>query len=403
MNDVIVYNKNENRGFAKACVMYFGAQILFQLTNGTSVNTIGKIVTLGLFLAYSLFGTRNHLVDGRKIRIWLLFLLCQCGTIVCSIHYGIDFEGFISLFMVIAQTFLFLVFRGETRWGEDEVRIVLKGFVYIVLILAIYSFLTERMSVNAILAMNSAYGGSWKSFLVSNHEYGCYLSLAIISAHILYSLTKDMKMLLFIALFAVCLLMTFSRTSYLALAAYFFVYLFFSKRKKGAIALLAVTVFLYMTVFAKSQSISSFLDNIVFRKQGNNDVRFGIYEWAFSFFKSHNILFGSGYSLINNVFYRETGLRGLHNTYLTVLNTGGISMMCFFVTFLIHFIITPIKRRDNDARWMMFLGAVIFYIVYGIPNNNLIFFSSTMGYASLLICFMVSMYHGNFLVNESLE
>ena len=78
-------------------------------------------------------------------------------------------------------------------------------------------------------------------------------------------------------------------------------------------------------------------------------------------------------------------------------------MMCFFVTFLIHFIITPIKRRNIDARWMMFLGAVIFYIVYGIPNNNLIFFSSTMGYASLLICFMVSMYHGNFLVNESLE
>lgn len=375
---------------------YWLAIILWQwirpVANRSLLDTIVKV---GVFVFVLVFASKYGnfgftFVAGSCL---LLFIVTQAATLLID-QGNITSATIITVAFMIIQIIVFLfLLRNETISKNYLIKFCY--FIYILaVIMAVYNvvFHSNRFFLT-FASGGGAYGSECKSFLYSNHEFGVYLSIGIISS-IWLLINKKLNILLFIISIAFLfanLMSTYSRTAILGLLLALFFVLFFASTKAFVVYSVSIAAALIVilnnstlySIFIGKLMKGSFEQGALF-DQGRATQYAG--EWdSFQNASFFNKLFGYGYTM--------TGGEGGHNAYLTILNTGGIIMFSFFAFVIILGIYYSVKTIKVEKRTGgLMLGFVAFTLMYMVAQTPILFYSTMDSFFITMVAVLIPKY-----------
>ncbi len=400
---MIQATESKTKNILKVMFIYWISIILWQtvrpVANRSLVDTLVKITLLFPTILYSL--RHNKLSQGGMMLFYsLVFVLTQCITLLFDTgSFGLS--QVITVVFMVMQIVIFLILLYREPCKARMVERFCAWLVTVAAIMSVYNVIFNfRSFSHTFSGGGGSYGYECASFLYSNHEFGLYLSTAIISLFWLFLKKKvrTARFLLALSLLLVNLLSTYSRTAILGLLVALFLLTFFYNKK----------VFLYLLIisavcFALIVNIE-FLDDLIFKSvlKGtfNNDgvmdeERASMYTKELEAFKQGDLiqkLFGQGYAGAS----RYEG----HNAYLVILLTGGVCMFAFFL-FVIAFGLYKafgVLRRDA-LMGALLLGYIAFALLYMMAQTPILFYSSMDSFFITMIAIMVPLYVSNGMKN----
>lgn len=401
--------KFENMPVVIVLFMYWFILVIWQNINGnyisrTKTDLVIKLIVLVLLTAYFLF--RDVHIKKNNLLIWLIFTIYFFMMMVLMSD-NLSFSTIIFYIFPVLFSFLTLVCHSETEISKKYYLYFLNLFIIIVLYMTLYSVFFQTEHFTNIFSINNAYGNELSSFLTSNHEYGMNLVFGIIASFICYKEVKwkGNKKLIYvfiIALFGINLILTFSRTSYLALVTFFTIYLLLSKRLlvKGASVFIALVV-IYI-IFS-----NGFLYNYIFKillKSNNDAGRFVMWESALKEFLNFPIInqfFGKGYEQISSNYSLRFGHDNLHNMFAQNLVMWGFFGFSYFIGILFSSIRNGIKIKKYDKEmFSVFIAMIFCSVAIMITNTTCIMTSSLNSYMLTIFTIIIPKYVINSIYNS---
>lgn len=286
---------------------------------------------------------------------------------------------------------------------EKEVIIFLNSIIGLSLFAAIYAIIFCTKHFISVFQITNAYGNELMSFFESSHEYGLYISAAIVCCIICIDITKKegvrKRIFYFVALMILIpnLILTFSRTAILGLVCYGAIYIFFAGKsvlRKWIYAGILFAIVMYLFV----PDINMFVNNIVFKKN-NLAGRGTLVNVAIDLFKQGSLiekLFGYGIYYSREYVKLMTSHESVHNAYLQVLLQFGVVGLFWFVGALVKLIADAIKVMKYDRYWgATFLGIVVWASAMMMTNTFLIFTSSIDCYFLTIFAIIMPKYAMN--------
>ncbi len=281
--------------------------------------------------------------------------------------------------------------------------------VIVVAYIALYALIFCFDQFQNVFSIDNAYGNELKSFLLSSHEYGLYLSFGIMAAILCMEFdpegTRRKKgwYIAAIVLFSANLLLTFSRTSLLAFAVMMLCYVLIFAKKKLRNWVIAITVVAVATVLLVP-SLREFFWEIVMK--GNNDAgREGLTTLALDIYSIGNAqkrIVGTDYSIVRGILASSKQLGSFHNAYLQMLVANGMLGVGILVTVSVvtfRDIYVTIKQGTQWSRLPKFFIAFnCAAIVFMFFNTTCLFASSIDSYFLTLFASIVPKY-----VNRSIR
>ena len=336
-------------------------QNIGEYTARTTIDTMLKTGLLGfLTISYIIYVGKNQKIKPLNLALFTVFMLTQLITLF--------FEPSLELSTVVAYVFpllfLFLscVYGDGYKINKKQYVAFLNCVIAVAAYTAIYAIFFESEHFTDAFSISSAYGNELTSFFISNHEYGMYLLAGIISSIVCLEFKKDKPLnkkiiyILCILLFVPNLILTYSRTSILAMVGFLVMYVLFrgkSQIKAGLIFMIIAMIFSY----AIWEPFREFILKIVLK---DNDLagRDNLYQLAIDFYKESDFLhqiFGSGMQVAKRFFSDETSHGSVHNGYLQVLVYYGAVGLIFMVSFILNRINASIKLVKKDR----FVGTLV--------------------------------------------
>ena len=281
--------------------------------------------------------------------------------------------------------------------------------VIVVAYIAVYALIFCFDQFKNAFTITNAYGNELKSFLLSSHEYGMYLAFGIMGAILCMEFdlnctkVKRAWYIVAIVLFAVNLLLTFSRTSILGLAVMFLCYVLLFAKKKVRNWIIALVVVLVST-FLLVPTLREFFWEIVMK--GNNDAgRESLATMALDIYRIGNAekrLVGTDYNIVRGILSTGKKLGSFHNAYLQMLVANGlIGVVTLVSVSVVTFrdIYNTIKMNTPWSRLPKFFIAFnCSAIVFMFFNTACLFASSIDSYFLTLFVAIVPKY-----VNKSIR
>ncbi len=385
--------------------LYWAVLVVWQnVGRSASRGTSDMIVKLMLLGYFSLYFLRRAKEMNKKILV--IFLL--------GISLAITFIGQepMSLSTIIAYIYplLFMVMvYGVGDWhmiGKKHLLAFCKCVILITLYAAVYAVIFQWDQFLTALSLSNSYGNELKSFFISNHEYGLYLVAAIVSCLMCIQMTPKMNLIwkIFysaaILLFGVNLILTFSRTSLLALVIFLILFGVFGKgsvRKWIIIAGIAVISFIVL-----SSQAQNFIYEIIL-KENNLAGRDYLYTGAVNMYKNGNLvqkLFGHGITNARQYFESTFDHGSVHNAYLQIILYYGLVGLMALIGFLASQLIICIRFIRKD-RFMgaIHLGLVVSAATMLFTNTMIIFTSPIDSYFMTIFMFIIPKYVRNAINN----
>ena len=359
---------------------------------------IDTAVKIALFVPVLLYGFHNSKgLNGKApIGCLLIFLVTQALTLLFD-SGNITSSHLITVVFMIMQIVIFIVFLNGETCKAKMIEKFCYSLIIVALVMCVYNVIFNFKSFSHTFSgASGSYGHECASFLYSNHEFGLYLSVAILCA--LWSLFKKKlkawQFILLILLFSVNLLSTYSRTAILGLVVAVFILTFFYSKKAFLWLLIITGIFLIIV------NSSGFLHDLIFNKvlKGtfNNDSildeeRASMYRNELEAFRNGTIiqkLFGQGYA--GGTQY------GGHDAYLIILLTGGISMLALFILAVGFGIYNSILviRKDNLLGALLF-GFIVFSLLYMVAQTPILFYSTMDSFFITMITVLIPLYVSN--------
>ncbi len=317
-----------------------------------------------------------------------------------------------SLSKIISYVFPLLFFFVTILHGDDvtvnkkQFLVFLRIIIVAVLYLAIYAMFFAPDQFRSALSASSAYGHELTSFLVSNMEYGMYLAFGILSCILCLELDTSLNTAwklvyaVIIAVFAVNLILTFSRTSIIATLVILLVFIFTAKKSRfRSLALVALIV--GIVVIASVPALREFVLQVVF-KENNASGRDVMLEGGLEIFSEQNNfqkMFGMGISTTGEVIFDNFDHRSTHNAYLQMLLSNGIVGAGILISILVWNLISNIRaaRKDHAYRYLpaIFAGFVVAAAVYMMTTTCTLFYSNIDAYFLSMMAIIVPKYVRN--------
>jgi len=385
MNPEKQMNKKTSLGVHLIIFIYWAVLVLWQnigvYNARTSVDIIIKIgLVLWLVGGYA-FKIHNARVNANHFVILLLFVFTQIITFFSESNVSSDI--IISYIFPSLFVFLSFVYGYKYKISIKEYEIFLNCVIVVVAYTALYAVFFRTKYFLNVFSISSGFGNELSSFFVSNHEYGLYLICGIIACIVCLELNKNNRKLKKIAywlclfLFIPNLILTFSRTSFLGLAGFLFIYIFYSE--KSRLKTICITCLLVgIIICLSSETIRQFVLNIVLKNNHISD-RTTLYSMAVQYFNNGTIwqkIFGRGITATRNYFSVYATNPSVHNAYLQVLLYNGIIGLAFMIIFLLNRLLSSIKLIRIDRFWgILNVGLVITCSLIMFTNTTIIFYS----------------------------
>lgn len=356
-------------------------------------------VKMGMFAVVVMYAMRNGQGIGLRGNIGngiLLFFVTQLFTVFFD-SGSMSMGNIITVVFMFAEIMVFLVMLDCEVITEEELTKFCKYLLVIALIMCVYNMTFYSGRFFATFSSGSTYGRECKSFLYSNHEFGIYLAVAIISSCWL-SLERKMNWLLFLicaAVMGVNLLSTYSRTAISGcIAALFILIFFYSLRLFTIIAAGFGGIMLYITRMPILNSIifGKIMKGSFVNGQVLDTGRSTMYAEEFQAFRDGSflqILFGHGYA------GREE-FAG-HDAYLSILLIGGIIMFMFFIAVILMGTNYALKTiRVNKSIGSLMVGYIVFTVLYMVAQTPILFFSSMDSFFITMLAIIIPKYIYNY-------
>lgn len=349
-------------------VVYFASKSNFQLGKILPITLITMILLLCFFL--------NGNFNLNSILAYLYPIL----TITCI--YGLGDE--------------FVINKNQLIW-------LLNGIILIVLYMVLYAIIFCSDQFTNAFRLSTAYGNELKSFLFSNYEYGLYLAIATTSAIICFELKHNLPLrkrwqyIVVIPIFMSNLILTFSRTSIIAMLLILLIYCFFGQRS-GLKKLIIFGLTAFILAIFIIPTLREFFIEIVFK--GNNfSGRDELSSIALEKFLDANWiqkLFGYGDSNIRKIFGDELGHASVHNAYLQILLSYGAIPLFMLIVFLTYSVIYCVKL----CKYNRFLGVILasmvgFAMVVMTTTTSILFTSPIDSFFLTMFVAIIPKYVGN--------
>lgn len=380
----MIRRKSNNRiGIAHIFWFYWTVLVAWQNLNPQTARSGGDLVLkIGLIAMLTVF----YFLRARKVSVNIMPICLFALTMLCSWLLSGDSISAYNLISYSYPVLLVLLAFGignDFQINQKEFFFFLNGVILVTLYAALYAIFFQTEYFRMALSRNVAYGYELTSFFYSNHEYGMYLVYSIIACLICMETdtkTGVKKKLLYVAaviVFLLNLVLTFSRTSLLALAVFAAAYFFvgkWSKLRKWALAAggcaLAAVVF--------SEKLQNFIRLVLFKKQTGLGDRRELYRLALEVFEDSSLLeklFGHGIK-IRTSFENILGHGSVHNAYLQVLLYFGL----IGLTFLLGIFFSQLKANLRLYRYSRFysvmFSAFLFSALAMMLTNTAIIFTS---------------------------
>ena len=393
--------------------LYWAILLLWQ-----NVRSVGNrsgadmIIKVGLiFMLLVVFLLRAKKMNG----INTIFVLCLTATTLIQMLWfqSISLFEIVYYFYPVFLCFCVYVVANDEKIDKSQLirfsNLVIATIWYIVIYALI--FCTEQFI--GAFSLQTAYGNELSSFLVSNYEYGLYLSFGILFCIInLELMVSNSKLKVYyivtIVVFFANLILTFSRTSIIACASMIIVYLALTKKGKTKRFVMLVAFFVF-GAYLLSSELRTFVNEIVFKGNANSG-RSDLAELGMDLYIHSNILeqvFGMEYDKFSDLVYESTQHTSLHNAYIQTILTSGIKGIAFLIAVVFSTIalgIKTIKEKDKYRNIAAIcLGLTVSSLVFMITVTGSLFASSIDSYFLTMCSIIIPKYVFNSLRSDTFD
>ena len=393
-----------------ALFIYWATLVVWQnigeYTTRSFVDTMIKVCLL-LWLVFWYFLTlQNPRINVYRLQVWSVFVITQIITLLSEREWNLS----IVVAFVFPSLFSFLsyVYGHDYKITRKHYETFLNSVIVVVVYAALYAVLFKTDQFLSAFSISSAYGNELTSFFVSNHEYGMYLLGGIVACIVCLEWNRNagfFKKLFYcfcLVLFIPNLVLTFSRTSMLALAIFLIIYMMFRGKSRLKITTFTV-VFIGALLIVVWSDFREFVFKIVL-KENNDAGRGDLYALAVEYFKEGTLwqrCFGRGIGEARNYFESELSHGSVHNGYLQVMVYYGIAGLAFMVGFLLCRFVAAVKliRRDRFAG-VLSLGLVLACASLMFTNTSILFNSPIDSFFLTIFTIIMPKYFENGLKIE---
>lgn len=310
-----------------------------------------------------------------------------------------------ALYYFFPLAFILLVYGvgGHFELNRKQLLRLCNMLIVVVTYTALYAVVFCFDQFKNAFSITSAYGNELKSFLFSSHEYGIYLAFAIMAAVLCIELdpelTQKRKGLYYaaIVLFSVNLILTYSRTSLLALAVMMISYMFAFAKRNLKVAL-CWSLFIAVLVILIVPALRDFFWQIVM-KENDDAGRDLLTESALTIFKEGSILeklLGRDFYYVEQYLQTNRGFSSFHNAYVTQLVANGIVGVGIIIVMSILSLRDIYLTIKSGAKYSyvakFFIGFSVSAIFVMLVNTAVIYASSIDSYFLTLFTSIIPKY-----------
>lgn len=360
------------------------------------------ILKVGLILILTAF----YFWRARSISKNIVPILLLAFSMILSLWLSGDaFSGsnLIAYIYPVLLAFLSFGIGDDFRINKREFLGFLNGVILVTLYASIYAVLFRTEQFLTAFSLKFAYGNELTSFFYSSHEYGMYLVYAIVACIVHIEVKRDLpfkKRLPYFAailVFVPNLVLTFSRTSMLAMAVIIFVYCFANARIKLRKWLITAVVIVLIAVLV-SDRLQNLLVLALFKGTGSLGGRNELFGLAIKLFSEGTMsekLFGYGLG-VRDVFERYADHGSVHNAYLQVLMYFGAVGLIFFLVLLFGQLYASIRLyRESKFYSLIFCILLLAAMALMFTNTAIVFTSPIDSYFLTVIAILVPKYARN--------
>jgi hypothetical protein len=272
------------------------------------------------------------------------------------------------------------------------------AFLYEIFILyaCIYNIIKYGTMFAQIFKISFAYQFMFQSFFTNRNTFALFLYIGVII--IMLKIRIDKKTTLFdrivLLLVLMNLFLTLSRTSIFGTVIYFIVYCSLCNIKKMISYSFKIITLIILTLSVLYLSNGfEFIVNIIVRPERGLSGRDEIWSYLIERYINGNVIFGQGLGILNDVF--------THNTFLSLLVTGGIALCIFYFIFYLrtYLIIKKIITFDRYIGFS-FLSALVSFILVTMVESGIPFYSSAKDTIFTIVIFLLPKYYLNYIKNS---
>lgn len=377
--------------------LYWMILVIWQNVNeaGNTLSTFDTALKVGLILYLVVYFLSHANKISSKILAVLGFAIMLLITFF--LEQSIDLRTIINYAFPVLFAMVVYVFGDDFKINKAHLIAFFNCVIILVSYTAIYAviFCTDQF-INAF-SITNAYGNELTSFFLSSHEYGMYLSFAIIGCLLCLRFKSreaiGAKILYILALILLVpnLILTYSRTSIYATVIALVLLVLFDGNKKFkrcffGIAILAILLILIIP------TLRDFVFEIVMK--GNNDAgRNELYQSALDYYRDGTAfekIFGRGFDRTSTFFKTFTEHNSAHNAYIQVLiSCGGLGLLVMIIFLICQFYLNVKLIRQNRFMGAIFIAMLLSASAMMFTNTAIIFRSPIDSYFLTVLAIVV--------------
>ena len=410
----ILKSKKGSSGLMYIISLWFFISILPQmllLTRDDFGNIQLKVALIGVFMTIVLFYLlkKQFKFNVFMILIWSYFLITQIMSnfIINPYLSSSGTNIFINIILSSLYMFVFIVIFGNfSLSGKDIIKLCV-FYLLIAVYSSIYNLIINFSILGDALSTSNAYEYNLSSFFANRNTFAIFLSFSIAACFIIKDTImkkNKYKWLINLALILlfINLILTNSRTSIVSVIIYFLfrLYLINKNRLLSFIIKLTGIIFLIVVIIEISD-MSDYIVDVIIRPNSGVTHRDIVWKIGLDIFTKSNFIFGGGGT--GPILYLNslTGLRGFHNTYISLLAFGGLSLIIFNMYLILSSVNKCIKIiKYNNKIGSNFIALIVMYLASSVTENNILFYSSALNVAATTFVILLPRYYYNYLKGE---
>lgn len=395
----------KNNKFIKSLSFFFLSLNIFEILGlteryyGFSVGW--KILSLVVFAIF-IYSTNNKMKFSARY-LWVLLVYATVELLV--VLAGLLDEGYVTFNLkdqVVPLIYIsvFLVILGNYKLSIESLKTINLYYIIFLVLACLYNLYLNIDSLTSFLSIDSSYDATFSSFFENRNTFGFFTAFGLMLTFINLSIEKNKKWrnmyMLSVVLFFASLFLTLSRAPFLMLTVFMAFYSFgalgFLNRLKYSI-LIGLACLLFVQVIGYD-----FISDNLLRPEAGSSGRDVIFNFGYDFFLQNNVIFGSGYDRPFAALEATLQHSTFHNTYITLLVTGGICKLVVYILSLLlsYAIILKLKRFDKKLGFA-FMGILFATTLYGFFESNFIFQASAGNFLTTLYVIFIPLYLVNYL------
>lgn len=289
-------------------------------------------------------------------------ILSSC-LLFTMMHAGVKNSVF-ALFKEYNIVFVCVVLA-SFKYEKEVVGRILKIFIVFGVSALIFSVVFENFFTQVTHASN-AYTVTIESFFGNKNQFGRILYLSAVSAFIYYVSVPCKKMYLLVTiLLSVATVFSFSRTSLVALLAFYGVcFLLKSKMSIFKRLLILLGIIIILAAIFSSESAVEYMNKIIIRKDADLSSRTVLWSIGLEYVHNHPLIGAGEYMAENIIHAKGMLLSEFHSEYIYRLVSSGIPVTALYIFLINDQMRSLLKQRKRNPYAILCVSGVISFMVY---------------------------------------